>query len=117
MRQVASEQLPDGAIVSASGEVDAFVAPDLRRALDQRRPDRVLVVDLTRVTFMDSTALGVVVRTVRERGEAGRDVRVVLPAGNARRIFEITTLDRVLPLARDVESALAELRSAGAETR
>jgi hypothetical protein len=35
----------------------------------------------------------------------------VLPEGFARRIFEITTLDRVLPVAGTRDEALATLRA------
>jgi anti-sigma B factor antagonist len=96
-------------IVCATGELDAFAAPDLDAALAEVRDEPVVVADLDRVSFMDSTALGVLVRRVRELVEGGCDVRVVLPRGTARRIFEITALDRALPVAADRQSALAEL--------
>ena len=94
-------------VVTASGELDAYVAPELTAALDQAGVDR-LVADLTAVSFMDSTALGLLVRTVRDRGQSGGETRVVLPQSNARRIFEITTLDRVLPVSASLRDALAE---------
>jgi len=37
------------------------------------------------------------------------EVQVVLPSGSARRIFEITTLDRVLPVAPSRDEGLAAL--------
>jgi hypothetical protein len=52
------------------------------------------------------------VRNVRELGEDGAEVQVVLPSGSARRIFEITTLDRVLPVAPSREEGLAALEAA-----
>jgi anti-sigma B factor antagonist len=98
------------AVVSPQGELDAYEAPHLSAALNQAGlAGRGVVVDLDGVTFMDSTALGVVVRAVRELGEAGRRVRVVLPRGAARRVFEITTVDRVLPVAASRALALEEL--------
>ena len=64
------------------------------------------------MSFLDSTALGVVVRELRAANERGREARIVLPRGPARRIFEITTLDRVLPVAPGLAEALAELTPA-----
>ena len=93
--------------MTAAGELDAYVAPELTAALDQEGVDR-LVADLTAVSFMDSTALGLLVRTVRDRGQEGGETRVVLPRGAARRIFEITTLDRQLPVSPSLDAALAE---------
>ena len=59
---------------------------------------------------MDSTALGVLVRAFKDAAGRGVGARVVLPRSAARRIFEITTLDRVLPVAESSSAALRELR-------
>ena len=101
----------DGAtIVSARGELDAYLAPDLSAALQRAAlAGGGVVIDLQEVVFMDSTALGVVVRAVRELRGQGRRVKVVLPRGTARRVFEITTVDRVLPIAGSRALALDEL--------
>ena len=96
-------------MVTALGELDAFVAPDLTATFSDVADDRRLIVDLTGVSFMDSTALGLLVRMVREAPERGAEVRVVLPRGAARRIFEITTLDCVLPVCSSRAEALVEL--------
>ena len=44
-----------------------------------------------------------------ELTEAGARVRIVLPTGSARRIFEITSLDDALPVAETRSAAIAEL--------
>ena len=93
-------------VLTASGELDAYVAPELNAALDQADAATRLVADLTAVSFMDSTALGVVVRSVRDREARGAETHVVLPHGTARRIFEMTGLDRALPVLPSVEEAL-----------
>ena len=99
------------AIVSGTGELDAFAAPDLRAALRDAGEAEALVCDLSAATFMDSTALGVVVGAFKRSREAGSVFHVILPAGSARRVFEITTLDRILPIARSLEDALHESES------
>jgi len=95
-------------VVAATGELDAYVAPELTAALDSAGSG-ALIADLTAVSFLDSTALGLLVRAVRDRGETGAETKVVLPQGTARRIFEITTLDSVLPVSASLREALAEL--------
>jgi anti-anti-sigma factor len=102
----------DGAVgvVRATGELDAFAVPDLEGAFAELVALDRVVVDLEGVSFLDSTALGTLVHQVRRvQAHDGAEVRVVLPDGTARRIFEITTLDRVLPVAPSVGAALAEL--------
>ena len=109
MHRVALEQERHTRIVVASGELDAFAAPDLESAFAEVRGETFVVTDLARVAFMDSTVLGLLVRATRELAANGAQVRVVLPAGVGRRIFEITALDRVLPIAATRGAALAEL--------
>ena len=110
MHRIRVDATPDGtAIVTAEGELDAYAAPELTACLASLGDARDVVVDLSAVSFLDSTALGIVLRTVREIGERGGEVRLVLPETTARRIFEITMLDRVLPLAATRDDALAEL--------
>ncbi len=110
MHRIRVEIAPQGAaIVSAVGELDAYAAPELTSCFESVGAARDVVADLSAVSFMDSTALGVVVRTLREVEERGGGARVVLPETAARRIFEITMLDQVLPLAATREDALAQL--------
>lgn len=111
MHAVVTEQSGRVSVIRASGELDAFAAPDLMSAFLGIRGAARVLADLARVSFMDSTALGVVVRSVRELREEGAVVQVVLPTGAARRIFEITTLDRVLPVAPTRHAALAALEA------
>jgi anti-anti-sigma factor len=95
------------AVVHARGELDAFAAPELAETFVEVSDEEMVVFDLAEVTFMDSTALGLVSRAVRELRERGQGVHVVLPETTARRIFEITTLDRALPVSASVADALS----------
>lgn len=105
---------PDGdgavGVLRARGELDAFAVPDLEGAFAEVVVFDRVIVDLAAVSFLDSTALGTLVHQVRRvQALDGAAVRVVLPEGTGRRIFEITTLDRVLPVAPSLGAALAEL--------
>lgn len=95
------------AVVRATGELDAYAAPELAATLAELSGEPLILADLGAVSFLDSTALGVLVRAVRRFDANGSRVQVVLPTGSARRIFEITTLDRVLPVAATRPEALA----------
>ena len=91
----------------------AGAARDVRRAgarapgRDRRaRPRR-------RVSFLDSTALGTIVGLLRRVREGGGELRVVLPETAARRIFEVTALERALDVwpSRDAALRRVEPRS------
>jgi anti-anti-sigma factor len=107
--QIRVERGSGAVIVRAHGELDAFLADQLQSALEDAAGAESLVVDLYRVSFMDSTALGIVSRAIRAREASSARTRVVLPDGAARRIFEITTLDRILPVSPTRQFALHEL--------
>ncbi len=103
------ERTDGAAIVQAAGELDAYAAPDLGSAFTEVHGEPRVLADFHAVSFLDSTALGLVVRAARELADGGAAFRVVLPGGPARRIFEITALDRLLPVADNRCAALEEL--------
>jgi anti-sigma B factor antagonist len=109
MHDVSIRHQEGTAVVLASGELDAYAAPDLVAAFAALSDSPRVVADLTLVSFLDSTALGEIVRAARAREELGAGLRVVLPEGPARRIFEMTQLDRALPVAETRSAALGEL--------
>ena len=111
MHDVSIRQQEGTSVVLASGELDAYAAPDLAAAFAALTGSRSVVADLTRATFLDSTALGEIVRAARAREELGAGLRIVLPEGPARRIFEMTQLDRALPVAETLTAAIGELTS------
>ena len=69
--------------------------------------DSGIVVDLTQTSLLDSTTLGVLLGAVKRlRGGDGR-IQLVVSRPELRRIFEITLLDQVMPLAETRAEALA----------
>lgn len=101
----------DVAIMTVSGEVDVYTAPQLRSALEERvAADQTrVVVDLSGVSFIDSTGLGVLVGRLKVLRKIGGSLRVVCTDERILRLFSITGLDRVLPIHDSVDSALASV--------
>ncbi len=88
-------------VITLTGELDAHDAPRLRElfagAMERASAEgRDVLLDLTQVTFLDSTVLGSIVGLLRRVREADGELGVVLPRGTALRIFEITGLDTIL---------------------
>ena len=92
-----------------SGELDAYDAPALRESFQEVLDNGVtaVVLDLTAVSFLDSTVLGAIVGLLRRMREAGGELRTVLPDTTARRIFEITNLEAALDVFPSREAAVA----------
>src|SRR5664279_738442 len=108
---IASEKPSDGVVVIAlSGEVDLYTAPEFKQLIDAvTEGARHVVVDLSGTTFIDSTTLGVLVGGVRRLREKDGDLSLVCSDRNINKIFEITGLDQVFPIAASREEALARL--------
>jgi anti-sigma B factor antagonist len=81
-------------IVSVAGEVDLSTSPPLRDALEQAvAQGPSVVVDLSEVTFLDSTGLGDLVRAKEAARSLGGELNLVLTQPRIRRVLEITGLD------------------------
>jgi len=89
-------------VVAVRGELDVLTAPFLWEQMEPALPGVTgrLVFDFAGLTFIDSMGLGVVVRAQSRLrgGEPPRRVVVRHPNPHARKVFEITGLDRVLDL-------------------
>jgi anti-sigma B factor antagonist len=87
-------------VVAVRGELDVLTAPFLWERMEPALSGVTgkLVFDLADMGFIDSMGLGVIVRAQsRLRGEApARQVIVRHLNAHARKVFEITGLDRVL---------------------
>jgi len=63
------------------------------------------VVDLLGVTFLDSTALGVLVGALKRCREAGGDLRLVIAEPRILKVFEITGLTEVFTITPTIDEA------------
>lgn len=96
-------------VVHVSGEIDVYTVPALRDSLDAEidRGHHDLVVDLTGVTFMDSTGLGVLVGRLKLIRGFGGSMRLVSDHERVLKVFTITGLDKVFEIFPTVDDALA----------
>lgn len=98
-------------LVAPAGEIDALTAPQLgSRLLSLVNDGKTgVVVDLSRVTFIDSTAIGVILNALRALGARSGRLVLVCPTERILRPLEVTGLTERLPIARSVEDALVSL--------
>jgi anti-sigma B factor antagonist len=88
-------------VVQPEGDLDLATVPSLSEeweaVIDAVHP-ALFVIDLTKVTFMDSTALGAIIRVYKRQREHGGDALVVNASPSVMKIFRITHLDWLLDL-------------------
>ncbi len=88
-----------GSVLQVAGELDLDTSTHLfNSATAASDPTRPITIDMSGVTFMDSSAIGVLVRVSQER-----KVTIVEPSEQVRRLLEITGLTEWFGLERDVE--------------
>jgi anti-anti-sigma factor len=99
--------------VLVRGELDVDTAPRLTRVLDREIRASVgpFIVDLCDLDFLDSSGVNVLVRARALLGREDRELVVICPPGDARRIFEMTNLAELLVLFDSREQAAASLRT------
>jgi anti-sigma B factor antagonist len=103
-------------VISVQGELDLTTAPRLKWMLvdSLQTGHSQLVVDLSLATFMDSTALGVLVG-VKRNLDAGARLAIVCTRANVLMIFEFSGLDGVFAIFPALDEALSYARGNGGQ--
>ena len=111
MSEITTEPLgPDTAVVAVTGEITFSNVTALDRQIVVALADATnLVVDLTDVTFIDSSGLSTLLTASARAREHGGTVALVLAQDEPPSIFRFRGVDRLLALYASREAALAAL--------
>jgi anti-sigma B factor antagonist len=98
-------------LIELEGEVDVYTAPQLKQQMISLLESGAeqMVVDLTKVDYLDSTALGVLIGGLKRMRERDGNLVLICPSPRIRRVFEITGLDKIFDIynnEQEVEGAL-----------
>jgi anti-anti-sigma factor len=95
-------------VVFAVGEIDLATSSILGEALVEAvESRRHLIVDLSAVTFLDSTGLGVLIRTQKQIGATHKSMSLAGPTGMVAKVLRITRIDEAIPVHPDLDTALS----------
>jgi anti-sigma B factor antagonist len=99
------------ALVSVSGELDLYEERSFRDALSAAEAlrGRAVVVDLSGLSFMDSTACGVLVGESKRLGRDGCRLALVSNGNSASRVLEVAGIDQIVPVYPTLHAAFSEL--------
>jgi anti-sigma B factor antagonist len=91
-------------VVTFAGELDMAHASTVAETLDALADtERPLIVDLSDLTFIDSSGIHAILRPRPQQGL----VILVCPPGNIQRVLSVTKIDRVLPVYETLDEAVA----------
>lgn len=90
------------------GRLDLVTASRLRNAVDDivEAGRTGVVVDLSGVTFMDSSGLGMLIAGLKRARQAGGELRIAAPGAQVLTALELTKLTRLLQPYGSVDEAL-----------
>ena len=102
-------ELAGWTVVTVYGELDVATSPELRERLielvNEGRTRLVLVLD--GIDFLDSTGLGTIVSALKRVRTHSGDLRLACTETRITRLFEITGLDKAVPLLPTLDAAVA----------
>ena len=96
-------------VMPLEGDIDLHVSPVVAEALNamiKKKPERI-VIDLSRVTYIDSAGIAVLILAMQEVEAYGGKFFLSGLQETLRSIFETSRLERVFRIFPDVDAALA----------
>ena len=102
-------------VLELGGEIDLYTAPEFKARMDAVIDDGKtrLVVDLSKLTYIDSITLGVLVGGVKRVRPVGGSLALVCTDGNVIASFRVSGLERAFPIYATREEALAAVAEGG----
>src|SRR5688500_14781379 len=107
--KIALEPRQDGiAVARFSGRLDFTSVAEARNQFTAAigAGHHKLIVDLSKVEFVDSAGLGSLIGGMRTARQAGGDLRIANPSDQAKMLLSLTSLDQVLKIHPTVEEAV-----------
>lgn len=102
--------LPGVVVVTASGEFDISNCDQLRDHLvaAMSEPPRLLVLEVSGVTFIDSAALNTLLIVDRHAEQVRTSLRLAAPSSTVAKLLYLTSLNTVFDVHPNVNAALAD---------
>ena len=96
-------------VMSISGEIDHRYSVRIRNEADRRivtYPDKHFIIDLTGVSFMDSSGIGVIIGRYKLIKSFGTTVSIVSSNPTLKKILEMSGIEKIIPIHQSLEEAI-----------
>ncbi len=107
-------------VLAVSGEIDIYTAPLFKQAVVKvvAEGNNHVVIDLSEVTFMDSSGFGTLLGATRRLRPSGGGLHLAHANSTIQRMLRLTRLDSIIDVHDTVDDAVrAVQQGAGAETQ
>ncbi|MFI6559708.1 STAS domain-containing protein [Streptomyces sp. NPDC050534] len=101
----------DVAVITAEGYLDVDTATELQHHLANQlhHGRRHFLLDLSKVPFMDSSGMSIILRAYQEVRDLPGSVHIISPTPAVQRILDLTGVSITVPVSDSVEEALARI--------
>ena len=105
---VTHEPLPKGSLLAVEGQVDMHTSPELRSKLREclEKKTSPVVVDLTKVVFIDSSGLATLIEALQAVGKYGGRLRLCGLSPAVKNLFKLSNLISIFDIRENREEAV-----------
>jgi anti-sigma B factor antagonist len=96
-------------IFQVNGEINISSSPELRKQFEQK-PAKKIVVDLEKVSYVDSSGLATLVEILKKTKMQGGSLILSGLSDKVRSLFEITKLDKLFQTARNQDEGVIKVK-------
>lgn len=99
-------------IVYLEGELDHHSAEEVRSKIDNKidsNKEKSIILDFSKVSFMDSSGIGVVIGRYKKLGTKGGNISIVNPTNNVSRIFQLSGLFKIIHSYGSIDEAISNM--------
>ena len=91
------------------GEIDINSSPDLKKSFDKliAKKTSKIVINLSRVTYVDSSGLATLVEILKNMRSYGGRMRLTNLSSKIKSLFEITKLEKLFEILANEEEAIS----------
>ncbi len=95
-------------VFQVTGEINISTSPELRKAFEKQSSKKV-VVDLEKVTYIDSSGLATLVEMLKKTKAQGGSLGLAGMTDKVKSLFEITKLDKLFSIYSSRAQALTQV--------
>ena len=107
--EVKSFQQDGVSIFQVNGEINISTSPDLKKHFE-KQPSKKVVVDLEKVSYIDSSGLATLVEMLKKMKSQGGSLGLAGMSDKVKSLFEITKLDRLFSIYQNKQDAVTQAK-------
>ncbi len=96
-------------VFQVNGEINISTSPELKKQFE-KQPSKKIVVDLEKVSYIDSSGLATLVEILKKTRSAGGSLGLAAMSDKVKSLFEITKLDKLFLIASSQDEAVGKVK-------